>query len=141
MIVRRATDSDTDAVFALMCRFATEQRWPAKVKRDAVSKIIENTYCLVAESDLGIVGSSAARVVPAYFNDELLFFAGLFVGVRDDARGHGVGAALLDAMQSRAKSLGLPIVMNAYRGESVSRAMLKSRGYEENDTQFVRFWR
>lgn len=94
MIVRTATPEDLPAVFALRHEvFVVGQDVPAELERDELDAVSDHVVAVV---DGEVVGTG--RLLPSATIGRM--------AVREGLRGHGVGAAVLAALEERAREHG-----------------------------------
>jgi predicted GNAT family N-acyltransferase len=98
VIVRLATEQDMPAVFALRHEvFVIGQDVPEDLERDELDAVSDHAVALV---DDRVVGTG--RLLPTATIGRM--------AVADEVRGQGVGAAVLDVLEERAREKGMGIV-------------------------------
>lgn len=98
MIVRLATPEDMPAVFALRHEvFVVGQGVPAELELDELDAVSDHAVALV---DGTVVGTG--RLLPSATIGRM--------AVTEAARGSGIGAAVLECLEQRARERGFPVV-------------------------------
>jgi predicted GNAT family N-acyltransferase len=114
LLVRLATAEDLPAAYALRHEvFVLEQDVPPELEQDVLDATAEHVVALDGPRTLG-----TGRLVNGRVGADLLLEPGTpgavgtigRMAVAGDARGAGVGRAILDVLVERARSLGLPAV-------------------------------
>ena len=106
---------------------------------------IEDTAINLIESDIGVLliedhAMAGALVVPNFFNSDRLIATELFWWVDKDARGNGIGARLLNGLESWAKECGaerLSMISMASLSGSIGKLYEKA-GYRQFETSYMR---
>ena len=143
--IRPARQSDAVALTELLRNlhfFERLESVPAEellqtVVRAVDSAIVQDAHTLLvaADEDDRAVGYCAVHWIPAlYLDGPEGYLSELFVD--EDARGHGVGGALLDALTTEARRRGCTKLqlINFKHRESYQREFYRKRGWEERPT-------
>ena len=129
-MIRRATAADADAIFTLLCQFATSFR-PERQSFDLCLRELlaeESAWLAVAESGAAVIGYCLGF-------DHVAFYANGRVGwleeitVEPELRRKGVGRALMNAFEQWAGARGAILVGLATRRAAPFYTAL---GYEES---------
>jgi GNAT superfamily N-acetyltransferase len=131
--VRRAAAGDVPAIAALL----GDLGYPVPDDRLAarLGRLPETTTVLVAD-DGGVVGMAAVDVRQGIEHEEPRGRVIAFV-VRENARGRGVGRALMDAVETAAREAGSPdlhVTSGAHRGDA--HAAYRALGFEQTGLRF-----
>ena len=120
--IRRATRGDVPRV-AEIERSSFSDPWSPGAFRSAVDE--ERLHFLVAEHDGGVVGYAVS-----WFVMDEAELANLAVAT--DARGSGIGGALLDAAIAAAREEGcVAMHLEVRESNAAARALYESRGFEQ----------
>lgn len=133
-MIREYRDEDTAGVVRL-----TRSLYPESVRTEAgfrhrlatePARAQRRTWC--AETSGEIVGWSVAAL-ETYSSTEGLSY--VVVGVREDARGRGVGGALYEQADAHLRALGARRIHAGARDEPGSRRFAESRGFRHTRTE------
>lgn len=147
-MIRPATAADLPRLVAMGRAFFAEAAWADVARWDddgALSALdamvdADNGVILVAEEDGRIVGMAAACLCPLWFCPDELTGQEWFWYVEPDAR-HGVGRALLDALEAAVKARGARtftmLAVASLRGHALDR-LYQRRGYRPGERSYVK---
>lgn len=144
MILRRAKFKDLD-----QCLDIGEAFWETTPYSDVLdysrsgvldllTGLIPAGLMLVAEFDGKIIGVAALLVTPFHFNPAVKIGTELFWYVDPDSRESGVGALMLDAIESMAKEKGATLWSMSSFGLPDADTMLKKRGYKLTERSYTK---
>jgi GNAT superfamily N-acetyltransferase len=149
MIVRRAAINDLSVILEMGGRFHMASPVHTAIPYDAASfqRFCEQAIndpeigFWVAELDGVVVGMTAAIVYPSYFNANRHIAQELFWWVDVAARGTGAGKALIEQIETWAKSVNADVVLMlalADKNEEKMQNLYARRGYRPIERTFIR---
>lgn len=106
--------------------------------------LIDDHILIVADDGLGLHGCAAAAVTPWIWNAAYTQASELFWWVDPPYRAHGVGAGLLQALETEAKSLGATIITMVSMTSSMPDKVFKmytNAGYKPSEQSFLKVTR
>ena len=134
-VLRRATLDDLDAIMALETSTFASDAWSRGTMRDELAS--PHGYYLVAEGDSGGGGGGAPQHPLAGYAGLLAPFGSgqadiQTIAVAPDARGHGLGRALMVALLAEARARRAAEVFLEVRADNPNaRALYDSLGFEQ----------
>lgn len=141
-LIRPAVLSDLPHIHQLLYKFHAESIYSQIAPNDGdVSKVLmalmDDGILLTNDAHTAAVG---ALVFPIFFNGAYLTAQELFWYVDESERGNGLGRAMMDALESRAREMGakrihmLDLASSPVSAENV----YKARGYELGERVFIK---
>lgn len=147
MIIRNATVNDYASmldkgeIFWSLTEYVKHAPYVRDDVKITLDTCMEHDLLLVAEDDGEIAGFVGGIAFPLYANTSVFVGQELFWWVEPQYRKVGVGNALLDAVEARAKEKGLlywsMMFMSAVEPEVAKQVYLK-RGYKETEVAFAK---
>lgn len=145
-MIRAATHDDMPAILRMSAKFyatTSYAEWadfcPASVENVA-AMMIDTGVMLVAEVDGRVVGMVGLVVVPFMFNNAKTGAHEVVWWVEPEAQGHGIGKALLKAIDGACRSKGCDIVQMLHLANSPPQAaaLYLSDGYKPTESLFTK---
>lgn len=124
LIIRTRTDDDVGAVVGILADSHRTDRYPVMAEHISSSWLVEKgAPAWVAELDGVVVGHAAVAGTPP----EALELTRVVVS--SSARGSGVAAALLDAVESHAASVSSPLFLEVLEHNAAAIRLYERRGW------------
>lgn len=144
MKVRPATHEDMQDILRMGEQFcdALDEHFDKASVVEHVTWLIETDCCtaMVAEDDGVVLGMVSGVCIPNYFDNTRKMAAEMWWWVDVDARGAGIGIALIDALESWAKGMGaerLSMMVMHQLDTSIVKIYGK-RGYRKHETTYLK---
>jgi len=146
MIVRPAIEADIERIVAMGERFYSLTSYAAVAAFDHVAvcvladQLLRQGVLLVAEVESGVVGMVGLVFAPLPFNPSATFAHEVMWWVEPEARGFGVGRALLEAVETACREAGVDAIQMAHLSSSPreAAAIYERAGYAHTESSYTK---